>query len=237
MLRLLITRPQADAERTAAAVRERGHEAVMAPLIALEPLPMPDLSGDRWGGLLVTSANALRAAGEQLRPWLGRPLLAVGDHTAAVARQMGFRDVRSGGGDAARLADLAAATFGPGIKRPLLHLAGADRAADLAALLRPRGIAVETLTVYRMAAAAQFPTAISDRLVAGTIDGVMHFSRRSAETFLRCAERAGLSEIASGSVHYCLSAQVAAPLRAAGATAIRIAADPAECALLDLLPG
>ena len=44
----LVTRPQADSERTAAALRARGHEVLVAPLLRVEPVAA-DLSGG-WGG-------------------------------------------------------------------------------------------------------------------------------------------------------------------------------------------
>jgi uroporphyrinogen-III synthase len=64
---------------------------------------------------------------------------------------------------------------------------------------------------------------------------VLHYSRRSADVFLRCAELVGLRERALALTHFCLSAQVATPLAAAGVGAIRIAARPEEIALLDLV--
>jgi uroporphyrinogen-III synthase len=63
---------------------------------------------------------------------------------------------------------------------------------------------------------------------------VLHFSRRSAESYLACAARAGVGEAALEPVHLCLSAQVAEPLAAAGAAAIRIAPRPDEAAIIEL---
>jgi uroporphyrinogen-III synthase len=70
-------------------------------------------------------------------------------------------------------------------------------------------------------------------LDAGGIDGVLHFSRRSAEAYVECARDALGSALAP--VHYCLSARAAAPLQAAGAAQIRIAARPDEAGMLALL--
>jgi uroporphyrinogen-III synthase len=64
---------------------------------------------------------------------------------------------------------------------------------------------------------------------------VLHFSRRTAETYFGCASAAGMSDKALAPVHYCLSQQVAEPLAAAGARAIRIADRPNEAALIDLI--
>ena len=55
-MRLVVTRPQADSERTAAALRARGHEVLVAPLMRVEPVEA-ELSGG-WGAVIITSANA-----------------------------------------------------------------------------------------------------------------------------------------------------------------------------------
>jgi uroporphyrinogen-III synthase len=64
----------------------------------------------------------------------------------------------------------------------------------------------------------------------------LHFSRRTAGIYLDCARGAGLLVRALTPSHYCLSEQVAEPLRAAGAARIAIAARPEEMALIDLVP-
>ena len=57
-MRVVITRPQPAAERTAAALAARGHSVWVVPLMQVEPVEA-DLSGD-WGGVIITSANAAR---------------------------------------------------------------------------------------------------------------------------------------------------------------------------------
>jgi uroporphyrinogen-III synthase len=64
---------------------------------------------------------------------------------------------------------------------------------------------------------------------------VLHFSARSAEAYLDCAAHGGIRADALAPVHYCLSRQVAAPLAAAGAAAVRVAPRPDEAALLGLV--
>jgi uroporphyrinogen-III synthase len=71
--------------------------------------------------------------------------------------------------------------------------------------------------------------------LAGGVDGVLHFSRRSAEVYVAVARAAGLLESALRPAHFCLSAQVAAPLQSAGGRLVHVARQPAEAALLDLI--
>ena len=89
--------------------------------------------------------------------------------------------------------------------------------------------------VYRAAKAERFPRAAEAALAAGRIDGVLHYSRRSAQAYLDCAQAAEMLNRALRPCHYCLSAQVAEPLLAAGAADIRVAARPEEAALVELI--
>ena len=118
---------------------------------------------------------------------------------------------------------------------PLLYLAGEDRAADLTAELAAHGIAAEMRVVYR-AATAPFPPELVAALEAGDVQAVLHFSKRSAENYVAGARAAGIAEQALAVRHYCLSAQVAAPLEAAGAKRVGVAPRPEEAALIELLP-
>ncbi|MGA7973109.1 MAG: uroporphyrinogen-III synthase, partial [Pseudolabrys sp.] len=54
-MKLVVTRPQADGERTVARLRSLGHEVLLAPLMRVEALPA-DLTG-AWGAVVVTSGN------------------------------------------------------------------------------------------------------------------------------------------------------------------------------------
>jgi uroporphyrinogen-III synthase len=233
-VRLLVTRPQPDGERTAAALRARGHDVVVAPLIRIEPIDF-ELPAERMQAVVLTSANAARAvAGHSRRDELtALTAFTVGRQTARAACAAGFHRIRSADGDRDDLARLlrAECAEAPG---PLLYLAGEDRAGDLAGELGEAGVPVVTVVAYRAVKAEQFPPAVVAALAERSLDGVLHFSRRSAESYLACAARAGVGEAALEPVHLCLSAQVAEPLAAAGAAAIRIAPRPDEAAIIEL---
>jgi uroporphyrinogen-III synthase len=237
-MRLVVTRPQTDSERTAAALRARGHDVLVAPLMRVEPVPA-NFSG-AWGGVIVTSGNAPGAVADNpsCKALFNLPLFAVGRRSAEAARQAGFCNVTSAGGDVRDLVRLIAERHADA-SAPLIYLAGEDRAADLVAELTVHGIAAEMAVVYR-AATAPFPPELTAALKAGEVDAVLHFSKRSAENYLAGAAQAGVAQEALGVRHICLSAQIAAPLADAGANRIAIAPRPDEAALiasLDRLQG
>lgn len=233
-MRVVVTRPQPQGEQTAAALRARGHDVLLAPLMKIEHIAA-DLSGI-WGAVVITSANAPAAIASNPAhdSLLSLPLFAVGGRSAEAARAAGFANVTSAGGDVRDLIHLLRERKADAFA-PLLYLAGADRAADLVSELAAHGIAAEMRVVYR-AVTAPFPPELTAALEAGDVEAVLHFSRRSAENYLVGARAAGIAAPALAARHYCLSAQVAAPLNAAGAQCVAVAPQPQEAALIEFLP-
>jgi uroporphyrinogen-III synthase len=222
-----ITRPKADGERTARAVRALGHDVLLAPLMRVEKAA-GDLSGD-WSAVAITSANALTVLGDEVARLRHLPIFAVGRRSAEAAH--GFAEVHAADGDVGDLAQLIARKHRGG---RVLYLAGENRAADLIDELTSRGIAAERRIVYR-AVTAPFPQDLTVALTAGRVDAVLHFSKRSAENYLAGARGAGILALALAPRQLCLSEQVAEPLRALGASHVVVAAQPDELSLLNLL--
>src|SRR3974390_532668 len=131
-MRVIVTRPKADSERTAAALRAQGHEVLVAPLMGFEPIATDFASG--WSGIVITSANAPAAiAKNSARDRLIElPVYAVGRRRADAALRAGFADVISAGGDVRDLVQLIAEQHAAS-STSLLCLAGQEHAAGLVA--------------------------------------------------------------------------------------------------------
>ena len=230
-MRLLVTRPEPDGARTAALLRARGHEVVIAPLLRIESVDF-ELPDKAWSAVVMTSANAARAVADHPRreTITALEVFTVGRHTAEAARAAGFRTVHSADGDKDDLADLLRACLGEH-SAPLLYLAGEERDGDLAV----GGAPIATVIAYRAVKAERFAPAVAAALGQGALDGVLHFSARTAQAYLDCAARERMLERALAPMHFCLSQQVAQPLSAAGAGAIRIAPKPDEAAMVELV--
>ena len=229
-MRLLVTRPDPDGARTAEALRARGRDVLLAPVLRMQPVKV-EIPDRPYARIVITSANAARAiaAHPLCAKLLPLPVFAVGKHSADAARAAGFRDVRSADGDSRdllRLLEQEVSNF----SGPQLYLAGEDRTSDIASLIN-----VVTVVVYRMIALDRLGEAAENALRAGQIECVLHFSVRSAQAYLACSARADLSAHALAPVQFCLSAQIAAPLAAAGASMVRIAPEPTEAALITIV--
>ena len=237
---VLLTRPAPVNAASAARLRAAGFDVLPAPLMRFEAIACPDDADHGTDATIVTSAAALRAiADHPMRARLAtRPLFAVGEATAAAAREAGFTKIAIASGDAASLCELILETMR---KRRLkkstsfLYLAGANLSCDLAEVLAPHGLRVTTQTVYRMAALPTFPEAALAAFAANGIEAVLHYSRRSAATFVEAARLAGVEIAALALPQCCISKAVADVLHEAGAQRIAVARTPDEPAMLEAL--
>jgi uroporphyrinogen-III synthase len=237
---ILVTRPRPDGEATAVRLRAKGFEVLLAPMLRFEPVAFHDDPDAHYGAVIVTSANALRAIAGELEGHriLKLPLFAVGEHTAAAAREAGFAEVLSAKGDAEALRDLLLERVkAKQLKKSatLLYLAGADLARDLAGELAEKGFTVVTSTTYRMLPVSRLPQDVCDAFMAHGIEAVLHYSRRSARAFLDAARAGGVEISALALPQCCISAAVASILHDAGATQVMTAASPDENALFEAL--
>jgi uroporphyrinogen-III synthase len=237
---VLVTRPSPDDEATAANLRARGYEVLLAPMLRFEAVAFHDDMDARYGAVVVTSANAVRGIEPHLKGHrlFELPLFAVGEHTAAAARHAGFTHVISANSDAAGLRDcVLACVKAKELKKAstLLYLAGADLARDLASELGEHGFRVVTQTTYKMSPVTSLPREVCDAFAANRIEAVLHYSRRSARAFLDAARAGGVEISALAIPQCCISAAVAAVLRDAGATQVMVAASPDENALFTAL--
>ncbi len=232
-MRVLITRPLEDAEPLAAALKQRGIEAVLAPLMTITDVDAPDLDTDLSGAqaLLITSANGIRAFARKVSR-RDIPVFAVGDASALVARGLGFGDVRSAAGDVDTLAALVTDELDPG---KLVHVAGTRVAGDLAGLLEAAGFDVRRRVLYQATAVERLSPEVVDDIKSGTLDGVLLFSPRTAELFAKLAIEAGLEEACASLGAYCLSRAVADNAEALSWRDVVVAGAPNQQSLLAAL--
>jgi len=233
-MRILVTRPEPDAEKTAAKLRALGHEPVMAPLLTVD-FVAPPVDPVEPAALMLTSRNAVRAISRwpQAAGWRNRPAFVTGQGTGDAARHAGFADVRSADGDATELAALVIAEIGPAF-RPILYPVARDRSEGFVDVLRADGYEVHVVEAYRAKIAASLDPAVCEALRLSRIDAVLLYSRRSAVAFRQAVEGAGLTTLPGGMRLYALSARVAEPLGGLGGEIV-VAPHPDEDSLLALL--
>jgi len=232
-MRVLVTRPEPEAQETAARIAALGHEALVHPLTRIEILP-PPMSASRPAAIAVTSRNAVRA----LEDWhlasglRDVPVFAVGEATAAAASAAGFTNVTAGEADGAALADLVASQIDRRAG-PILYPAAVERLGAFEARLEAARYRLDIAEAYRARAVEALDVAVLRDIRARQIDAVLFHSRRSAEIFRALAADAGIKAL-NGLLVLVLSLRIATALSNTGAT-IRVAERPEEAALLALL--
>jgi uroporphyrinogen-III synthase len=169
-------------------------------------------------GLAFTSANGVRAFQPFVALARHLPAYGVGLQTAAALSAAGFSNVHIAGGDVTSLARTITDDCPEG---PVLHISGRDQAGDLAATLKAAGCEARRAVLYEARAATELPPAALTALRDSAVDGVILYSKRSAEIFYRLASTAGAGGAANLDASlpqaFCLSAGVAEIARAAGA--------------------
>ena len=172
---VLLTRPAAQSASFAQSLLAQvgGLRVVVSPLMAtvFHAVTLPE---GPLQGVILTSQTGAAAAG-RLRAQLPDLAYCVGDRTAQVARQAGFR-VQSAQGDAEALLALILREK----PQALIHLRGREARGDLAQRLSAAGVFTQERVVY-----AQDAQPLSDEAVA-VLSGkapvlVPLFSPRSAE--------------------------------------------------------
>ena len=233
-MRVLITRPEREATTLATALSQRGHVPVIAPLFRLEILHPPtdfSVSLAACQAVLLTSANGARALAEASEQ-RGRPILAVGDTTAATAEGLGFNAVSSAAGDGAALVELVRKRLDPKAG-PLLHVSGVDLALDLGEALGRDGFDVRRFALYDASEESALPDSARAALQARALDAATFYSPRAASQFAKLVGEAGLADSVRSVTAIGISPAALAPLGKLPFKATVAAARPTRQAVLD----
>lgn len=230
-MKMLVTRPEPDAQATLARLDALGIAATAAPVMVRQTLDASLPPPDGFTAMVLTSANAIRSLADRgvLEQYRHLPVFAVGDRTAREATEAGFERVSSAAG---ALQDLINAMTIARMRGPIFYPTGKHQSADLAKALAPLGVMVATAKIYDMVAIDALPEKILAEL-GGEIGAVLAYSRRSAEIFATLAAslpREKRSQLAL----LCLSETVAEPLLEARFSRISLADRPDEDAMMSL---
>ncbi len=233
---LIVTRPRLDAAPLKRRLEARGHEVCLSPLLEIVGIPEAPIPHARHQAVLITSANGARAlANHEARTRLvGLPAFTVGPQSAAAARQAGFREVTQTGGNVAALIGHVEKTLS-NRDDPLLYLSGEETTGDIVGVLAAKGFTVDRTVLYAAQPAAHVAVAAAKALRAGTADGVLLYSPRTARIWAKCIAADNLIPYMESLLHFCLSPPVAGALPSEWQTITATTAD--EDAMLERIDG
>jgi uroporphyrinogen-III synthase len=220
-MKLLIIRPQPGADATAHRLRAAGHAACLMPLFVIEHLPVQRVLAEGYDAILLTSGNAVRAAGDYLTGDHNLPVYAVGSATASALHKLSVPVAKTGLEGVQALVGAAGAD---GHKR-LLWLAG----EDYTAIPQLNGVSIDIEIVYRSAAVST-PDDFASKVAQS--DLVILHSSRAATHFVGLCDalelHRGAITLATFSTAIALSAGV-------GWASMIVADTPNDAALLDAI--
>jgi uroporphyrinogen-III synthase len=209
-------------------------DALIEPMMAINQSSEAQLDLTGAQAVLLTSANgarALDAAAPNETAARALPVLTVGDATADAARGAGFTDVTSAGGDVDDLAALAVARLRTGGGR-LIHIAGQTVAGDLLGRLTNAGFEIARVSLYEAVSASALSPEARDALDGQTLAGVVFFSPRTANLFVKLVVESGLAPRVRTITAFCLSDAVAGAAAALSWREIVVARAPRLDALV-----
>jgi uroporphyrinogen-III synthase len=234
MRRVLVTRPEPGASRTARRLQDAGFRPILLPLTETVALPVDaGLVLDSAAAVAITSANAVRYAPKELIARLAvLPCHPVGKRTAEAARKAGFIPVSEGPGNAERLADDIADAFSG---KAIAYLCGRVRFPAFEQRLETAGVQVRPVETYDTVAVGYPEEAVVERLLGRPADAVLLYSAKAAATMRFLAARPALRMFFEKTWFFALSARIAAALGDVAGDRIRVAAQPDEDSLLAIL--
>lgn len=231
-MRVLVTRPEEAARRTAARLEALGHEPILMPLFRPEYLVVPDDTSEPFSALALTSANAVTALQKSgvIQLWQDLPVFAVGNKTAEAARKAGFHDMRSANGGGHELAVLIRDQT---LKGTLCYFAGEPRSPSFEDSLNEYGVSFETRICYRMVPVAYSPEELT-KIFANPVDAVLLYSRETANRFFELLEKSE-KRVSARTRFLSLSPNIAACVSSEFSARSFAAAEPNEEHLFSLL--
>lgn len=143
-----ITRSQPGASRLAAALLEQGVDVLVAPVLEVEPVAVPDLSAT-FDVVVFLSESAVVSGAEKIR-LTGSTVLAVGERTRTALGERGIKAEVPLQHSSVGLLELPALTTVS--NKQILLISGESGLSILAEELTSRGATITQLAVYRRVA-------------------------------------------------------------------------------------
>lgn len=233
MVRVLVTRPEPGASRTARRLETLGFQPILLPLTETSALPVEATIGGDAVAVAVTSANAVRHAPQALITALASlPCHAVGKRTDEACRAVGFLSVTDGPGDAAALADVIAGALAG---KAIVYLCGRVRFPGFERRLAVAGVHVHAIETYDTAQIDYGDAEALTRLSGHPVEAALLYSAKASAALVNLLTRPTLRHLFEKTEFLTLSARVAEPLVGVAGRRIQIAPQPDEDALLALL--
>ena len=235
MNKVLLTRAETAAQRSAGKLRQLGFDPVILPIFEVRDtaVEMPTEPVDLF---VFTSANAAEIL--KRRGWrpgnTGITAYCIGERTAEAVAKLGFEKIVVSGPDAPALCQRLASDH-PGKEPHTLYPCGTCLQHDLTELLEPACITVTPVPVYRHQTVNRSKEEIAGALNAILEGNVLIYSAASARHLADLLTLHELEPLLKSLICICISKAAAKPVRALPWRELKSADQPTESSMLELL--
>jgi uroporphyrinogen-III synthase len=232
-VRVLITRTADRCKATAARLETRGHQAVVLPLSRYDDTQEAIPPG-MHDAIAFTSAAAVESIARRISLFKEQeylfsvPAWCVGLATASAAQRLGFRDVRTAGGDGAALARSILQGYSGTPGKRILLPTQANLSFDLKDALP--GLETAAMVAYRVVGMDPGREKLAAAL--GQAEVVFAYSPASTSHLVALCENHGLAERLMRLTLVAISEKTAAVLGKHDRAAVRLALSPDEDAMI-----
>ena len=182
-MHILLTRPLEDCYEMILKFQSLGHEVSHLPLISIERLKYEHLDYSEFGGIIFTSANAVKFLDiKNIDKKIA--CFCVGSATEKKARSSGFQNVFAADGNVNNLKELILLNFNPS-EGKLLYISGEAISSNLDQDLISNGYTVERVINYRANPIEKYDEDFIKKLKLKMPEITYIYSQNSAINFLK----------------------------------------------------
>jgi uroporphyrinogen-III synthase len=235
--KILLTRPQEDSERIRPAFEGLGYEVLIDPMLDVHFMDLSSVPiHPERSVLVVTSANSIRGLErykehqeffDMLRHL---PLYTVGDATAHIAENAGFKNVISAGRDVMALEALLGESLPE--DREINYFCGVETAGNLDQELSNLGHKFTRIEIYDTKPAKAIRGEVLRSISQEELFAATFFSKKTADTFMTLAKEAAILDKMKKTYAIALSKNVLDDLQAAHWLGVYAAPEPTLDSLL-----
>ncbi len=206
-MNVLITRPLIDAEDLMGKLFSLGHKIIHLPTLKISSVNNDPIDISKYDALVFTSANAIRNLKVKSKN-IDKLCFCVGSITEKIARNSGYNNTISAGGNVNALKNLIMNSSEINKKSKIAYFCGDNLTSELDEELNKEGLNVEKFINYTSEMITELNEKNKIIISSHPPDIIFVYSARSAESFIGIVKKYSLDPLMTGSKVMCISNKV-----------------------------
>ncbi len=203
-----MTRPLIDSEDLMEKLFSKGHKILHLPTLKILSLNMNPINPDKYNAFVFTSSNAVRNL-KLLNENKKIICFCVGSITEKIARQFGFQNTVSAGGNVNALKNLIENSKSISEKSKIAYFCGDNISYNLDSELKKEGFDIIKIINYSAEKIISLSEENKKIIEKNVPDLIFVYSLRSAQSFIEIIKNHSLYPLMTGSTVMCISKKVA----------------------------